>query len=126
MIRRTFPVVCLLDGAVRVAVEQWPDEPQIWLHTDTARVRLTPGDAHVAAVMLQAAVAEVLGENPDAMPVGGNGDDDERVAYRVATRLAEDERKRVAGTVNAYGPKPEQFISWARDMVAMVREASGA
>lgn len=62
MIRRSFAAVCLIDGAVRVVIERWPNEPQIWLHTDTARVRLTPGDAHVAAVMLQAAVVEVMGE----------------------------------------------------------------
>jgi hypothetical protein len=117
VIRRTFPVVCLLDGAVRVAIENWQDDPAIWLHTDGARVRLSPGDAHVAAVMLQAAVAEVLGEVPVVQS------DDEVVAQRVAARLAADEKARCKGK-DAYDPRPEQFITWARDMVAMVREAS--
>lgn len=118
MIRRTFPLVCLIDGAVRVAIEHWANEPQIWLHTDTARVRLSVGDAHVAAVMLQAAVAEAMGEA--AATAQPNGSVVRRVADLMAARA--NDRAAKMGQVGA-AVTAENFMSAAYDAVEMVREA---
>ena len=64
MIRRVISVTRLLDAGMKVEISpaHGSDEREIALHFDGHAITFTIGDAHVAAALLSAAVAEVMGE----------------------------------------------------------------
>jgi len=64
MIRRVISVTRLLDAGMKVEISPAHnvDEREIMLHVGGSVLTFTVGDAHVAAALLSAAVAEVMGE----------------------------------------------------------------